>query len=192
MTGIRLSPAAVWNWGKTGMNRLHVYTGDGKGKTTAAMGLAVRSLGHGNRVLIGQFLKDGRSGELRALAMLPGALVCPCAPLQGFVSQQSETRKAETAERMAAYMRELVERIARHRPQTVVLDELGVALCLGMAVREDADRLIDAALASGETVVTGRMVPEWLLERADYISRIEAQRHPYDTEGLPAREGVEW
>lgn len=113
------------------MNRLHAYSGDGKGKTTAAMGLALRCPGHGSRVLVGQFMEDGRSGER-------------------------------------------IERIAQHRPRTIVLDELGVAL------------------ASGETVVTGRVMPGRLPERADYISRIEAQRHPYETEGLPARKGVEW
>jgi cob(I)alamin adenosyltransferase len=61
-------------------NKLHLYMGQGKGKTTAAMGLALRALGHGRRVLIAQFLKDGRSGELRTLKNLPGALVAEVAP----------------------------------------------------------------------------------------------------------------
>lgn len=174
------------------MNKLHAYTGDGKGKTTAAMGLALRSLGHGNRVLVGQFMKDGCSGELLALLRLPSALVCPCEPVRGFVCEQSEEQKRETARQQTAYIRLLIDKIAQHRPQTIVLDELGVALHLRMVERGDAERLLDAALASGETVVTGRTMPEWLLDRADYISRIEAQRHPYATQGLPARKGVEW
>ena len=66
-------------------NKLHVYTGNGKGKTTAAMGLAVRSAGHGRRVLIAQFLKDGRSGELNAFKMLPSVEVYPMKPVSGFV-----------------------------------------------------------------------------------------------------------
>ncbi len=61
-----------------------------------------------------------------------------------------------------------------------------------MVAREDAEKLIDAALASGETAVTGRNVPDWLLEKADYVSRIQADKHPYATEKLPARKGVEW
>ena len=65
-------------------NKLHVYTGNGKGKTTAAMGLAVRSAGHGRRVLIAQFLKDGRSGELNAFKMLPNVEVYPMKPVSGF------------------------------------------------------------------------------------------------------------
>lgn len=174
------------------MNRLHVYMGEGKGKTTAAMGLALRSLGHGNRVLVGQMMKDGRSGELRALAMLPGAIVCPSAPVEGFLWQQTQAQRAQTAAQMTAYVRELTQKIAQHAPQTVVLDELGAALEMGMVARGDAERLLDAALACGETAVTGRTMPPWLLERADYISRIEALRHPYETEGLAAREGVEW
>ena len=62
----------------------------------------------------------------------------------------------------------------------------------GMITREDAESLIDASLQFGETAVTGRNVPEWLLERADYVSRIQAEKHPYVTEKLPARKGVEW
>lgn len=174
------------------MNRLHVYMGEGKGKTTAAMGLALRSLGHGNRVLIGQFLKDGRSGELAALSRLPGADVCLSEPVQGFIFSMTREERAETARMQAAYVRRLIQRIGEEKPQTVILDELGIALQLGMVAAEDAQRLLDAALESGETAVTGRTVPEWLLERADYISRIEAQRHPYDTERLEARKGVEW
>ena len=118
--------------------KLHVYTGNGKGKTTAAMGLALRSLGHGRRVLIAQFLKDGRSGELAAL------------------------------------------------------DELNVALSCGMVTQENAEKLIDAALAFGDVVSTGRNAPEWLRARADYVSEIAAQKHPFETEKLAAREGIEY
>lgn len=174
------------------MNKLHVYTGSGKGKTTAAMGLALRSLGHGNRTLIGQFMKDGRSGELTALAQFPNATVCPSEPLHGFVGGMTDSEKHAAAQAQSAYIDHLIREIERTQPQTIILDELGVALQLNMVTEADAKRLLACALQSGETAVTGMMVPQWLLDRADYISRIDAERHPYATEGLAARKGVEW
>ena len=173
-------------------NRLHVYTGDGKGKTTAAMGLALRSLGHGRRVLIAQFLKDGSSGELQALERLDGALVFRTQPLSGFVFRMTAAERARAAQAQTEQALRLAEEIRREKPAMAVLDELGEAVWLEMVTPEAARALIDAALECAETVVTGRDVPEWLLERADYASRISAERHPFQTEGLPAREGVEW
>ena len=78
--------------------KLHVYTGTGKGKTTAAMGLALRSLGHGRRVLIAQFLKDGRSGELAALCTFKQATIYPAKPISGFVFAMSPEEKEEAAD----------------------------------------------------------------------------------------------
>lgn len=172
--------------------KMHVYTGDGKGKTTAAMGLALRCLGHGRRVLIAQFLKDGRSGELVALAHLPGAMVWKGAPVTKFTFRMSPGERAQTAAEQTDQARQLTTEIERSRPDMVVLDELGEAVHLGLVEDAAARRLIDAAMAVAETVVTGRDVPEWMLARADYVSRIAAERHPYQTEGLRARQGVEW
>ena len=69
---------------------------------------------------------------------------------------------------------------------------MGIALTAGMLDEAAARALLDEALATGETVVTGRSAPEWLTEKADYLSRIAAEKHPYAGEGLPAREGIEW
>ena len=73
-----------------------------------------------------------------------------------------------------------------------VLDELNVALACGMVTQENAEKLIDAALAFGDVVSTGRNAPEWLRARADYVSEIAAQKHPFETEKLAAREGIEY
>ena len=73
-----------------------------------------------------------------------------------------------------------------------VLDELNVALSCGMVTQENAEKLIDAALAFGDVVSTGRNAPEWLRPRADYVSEIAAQKHPFETEKLAAREGIEY
>ena len=92
--------------------KLHVYTGNGKGKTTAAMGLALRSLGHGRRVLIAQFLKDGRSGELAALCTFEQATIYPAKPISGFVFAMSPEEKEEAKKdmgRMLDYIDKLNE-----------------------------------------------------------------------------------
>lgn len=174
------------------MNKLHLYIGDGKGKTTAAMGLALRCLGHGGRALVGQFVKDGRSGELTALAQLPGALVTPCPPMEGFVAHMSEAEHTAARCAQTDYAHALCQQVKTFRPDCVILDELAMALFLGMIPEDAARRLISTALAHGETVVTGYFAPAWLREMADYITCMQAEKHPYQTENLTARKGVEW
>lgn len=138
-------------------NKLHVYTGNGKGKTTAAMGLAVRSAGHGRRVLIAQFLKDGRSGELNAFKMLPSVEVYPMKPVSGFVFAMNEEEKRQTEKEQRAQALALRTYIEQSRPELIVLDELNVALSTGMLDRETADALLETALQCGDTVATDAM-----------------------------------
>lgn len=173
------------------MGKLHVYTGDGKGKTTAAMGLALRSLGHGRRVLIAQFLKDGRSGELAALKTFERATVYPAKPISGFVFAMTAAQKEEAAKQQNAQAADIQSEAEELCPALTVLDELNVALAC-MVTRENAERLIDAALMFGDVVSTGRNAPEWLREKADYVSEIIARKHPFQTEKLAAREGIEY
>ena len=174
------------------INKLHVYTGDGKGKTTAAMGLALRGLGHGNAVLVAQFMKKGNSGELNALRRFENAVVMAAEPVEGFSFRMDEAQKGRARARQSAFLEDVAMALGRESPSLIVLDELGVALTTGMVEEAAARRLVDLALKCGETVVTGRYMPEWLEERADYLSRVVAQKHPYASEGLPARRGVEW
>lgn len=173
-------------------NLLHLYTGTGKGKTTAAMGLAVRALGHGSRVLVGQFIKDGRSGELIALAKFDTARVMPAAPLTGFLRGMTPEQRERECRRQTEYARSLIDAVREFAPQMIVLDELAMAAHMGVVGEKDASALIDACLESGETAVTGRNAPLWLAARADYVSRIDAVRHPFDTRHISARKGVEW
>ena len=171
---------------------LHLYTGSGKGKTTAAMGLALRSAGHGLRVVFAQFMKDGTSGELVALRMLPSVTILPSPLLVGFLWEMDSSRRQACARETETFVRQLTESLPDLRPDLLVLDELSEAEACGLISVEAAQRLVQAALAVSETVVTGRSAPEWLLQDADYISRIECVRHPYETGGLKAREGIEY
>lgn len=174
------------------MNKLHLYTGDGKGKTTAAMGLALRSVGHGGRALIGQFVKDGRSGELIALAQQPGARVLPCPPMEGFLAHMTEAEHTAARHAQTEYTHALIHAVEDFRPDCIVLDELAMAVTLGMVPEDAARALIAACLHEGETVVTGYFAPAWLWDMADYVTSMQSEKHPYQTEHLPARKGVEW
>ena len=173
-------------------NKLHVYTGEGKGKTTAAMGLALRGLGHGRKTLVAQFMKRGNSGELMALKTFEQARVLAAPPISGFTFRMTEEEKEAARRAQTAFALEALREIEAFEPQTIVLDELGMALSLQMVEEDAARRLIETALWYGETAVTGRNAPPWLTQKADYVSRIFAEKHPYETEGLAARKGVEW
>jgi len=173
-------------------HRLHLYMGEGKGKTTAAMGLALGALRPGQRVLVAQFLKDGSSGELRALEQLSGAKVWQGPPVEKLIFCMTAEEKAAARAMQTEQACRLADEAARTVPQLTVLDELALAVTLDMVDEAAARRLIAAALAVGEVAVTGRYAPAWLREAADYVSVMVAEKHPFDTEGLPAREGVEW
>ncbi len=172
------------------MNLLHLYTGEGKGKTTAAMGLALRAIGQGRRVLVAQFLKTGRSGELAALARFSEARVFEAAPIGKFTFRMTDAEKAEARVRQTAQLERLIEDVNTEKPGLMVFDELAMAVNRGLTAEADMWRLVEAGLKSGEVVVTGRHAPESLRERADYVSEIMKIRHPYDR-GVGARRGIE-
>ena len=166
---------------------LHIYHGDGKGKTTAAMGLALRMAGRGKRVVVAQFLKCEDSGERLALAQLPEVelLALPnCLPFTfQLTGQQREAERRRYAD-MLAYLGELATQV-----DLMVLDEVCDAIDCGLVELEDVLLLLDRY--SGEAVLTGRQGQSELLSRADYVTRMGKEKHPFDR-GIEAREGVEW
>ena len=173
------------------MGKLHVLTGDGKGKTSAGMGMVLRMAGYGKRVLVIQLMKNGTSGELRALDHLPEAVVLDVFPLQGFLWDMDADEKAELVERYHRSVQTVIDVCREKLPALVLLDELAPALAMGCISREDGENMINAALECGEAVVTGRSAPQWLVDRADYLTECRCLRHPYAA-GLDAREGIEW
>lgn len=167
---------------------LHIYTGDGAGKTTAAIGLALRALGRGKRVALIRFLKKRPSGEVNVLAGMKNCLVRSFGR-EGFIRDGSPG--TEDLRQAAAGLAE-AEKIARERSaDLMILDEINVALDLGLFPVERAEKLIASCPAGIELVFTGRNCPEQILARADYASEIREIRHPYQ-EGVPPREGVEY
>ena len=164
---------------------LHLYWGNGKGKTTAAMGLALRALGHGQRVVIVQFLKDGTSGEIAPLRAA-GAAVYAC-PNAKFTWLMDEADKAAARE---ASTRALGQALAEPF-DLLVLDEACAALKSGILDEALLRRAVAFAKNGREVVLTGRDPAPWLQEAADYSTEMRAHKHPY-ADGVAAREGVEY
>ena len=164
---------------------LHLYWGNGKGKTTAAMGLALRALGHGRRVVIVQFLKDGTSGEIAPLRAA-GAAVYTC-PNATFTWLMDEADKAAAREASA---RALGQALAEPF-DLLVLDEACAALKSSILDEALLRRAVAFAKNGREVVLTGRDPAPWLQDAADYSTEMRAHRHPY-ADGVAAREGVEY
>ena len=166
---------------------LHIYHGDGKGKTTAAIGLALRMAGRGKRVVVAQFLKCEDSGERLALAQLPGVELLPLPDCLPFTFQLTEEQRREERERYARMLSRLEE--LAPRVDLMVLDEVCDAIDCGLVESGDVLSLLNHY--EGEVVITGRQGHGQLLLRADYVTRMEKEKHPFDR-GVEAREGVEW
>lgn len=169
---------------RTGL--LHLYYGDGKGKTTAAMGLALRALGSGKKVVVLQFLKGGQSGEIPLLEQL-GAKIYRGKAGQKFVFQMNEAEKAATRDlqnrNLAAAMTE--------DANLLVLDEAGSAWELDMVDKALLQKAVLARPAAQECVLTAHAAPRWMLDAADYVTEMKCCRHPYQ-KGIAARKGIEY
>lgn len=169
---------------RTGL--LHLYYGDGKGKTTAAMGLALRALGSGKRVVVLQFLKGGQSGEIPLLEQL-GAKIYRGKAGQKFVFQMNDAEKAETRAlqnaNLAAAMAEPAD--------LLILDEAGSAWELDMADKALLQQAVLQRPAGQECVLTAHAAPQWMLDAADYVTEMKCLRHPYQ-KGIAARKGIEY
>jgi cob(I)alamin adenosyltransferase len=168
---------------------VQVYTGDGKGKTTAALGLALRAAGWGYRSFIGQFMKGQGTGELRATAML-----APHVTIEQF-GQPGLLRADEVSPHDIELVQNGLRRVAQAlnggEYRLVVLDEICVALHFGLATVEAVLALIDARPQSVDVVLTGRRAPQALLDRADLVTEMVEIKHPYQ-QGIPARRGIEF
>lgn len=168
---------------------IHIYCGDGKGKTTAAVGLAVRAAGAGKKVVFTQFFKDGSSSEIKSLQCLENIRVMHCVTVRGFFRRMNEAEKARASEDYTRLFRE-VQAAAEHA-DLLVLDEI-VSACNHGTVAETA--VMDFLKGKPETlevVLTGRNPSAELLEMADYITEMRKIKHPYDR-GITARKGIEF
>ena len=168
---------------------IHLYTGCGKGKTTAAIGLMLRVLGHGGKAVLAQFLKGEHGGEREALRGLAGARVMDLPPAVKFVFQMDETEKTAYAETVQDQF--LTACDMAKDCDLLVLDEALGAIETGLLPLETVTNYLKAKPQGLEVVLTGRVAPQELKDLADYVMRVEIEKHPYDR-GVSARAGIEY
>lgn len=169
---------------------IHIYCGDGKGKTTCATGLAIRMVGAGKKVVFSRFLKEETSSELKVLLNLPGIVMCCCDKCFGFVWNMTEDMKREAKQYYADYFVQVVEKAKAEKADMLVLDELVGAYNYQLVNQQEVLRFLREKPEHLEVVLTGRNPGKELIELADYVSQIQKIKHPYD-QGICARTGIE-
>lgn len=172
---------------------VHIYTGDGKGKTTAAIGLCLRSLAYDNRVLIVQFLKarEKASGEILAMSA-----AFPNVEIRRFGSWITPETSKEEVERSHKPRIRTGFKFARRAVSSgefdlVVLDELCVAIKFGLVMEKEALDLISGKADNTELVITGRWATKKLIDAADLVTEMVEIKHPFKS-GAAARKGIEY
>lgn len=167
---------------------IHVYTGNGKGKTTAAIGLGVRAAGAGLRVIMIQFMKGRRYSELDALQNLKNFTVVQFGR-DDFVSKEKPAQiDIDLAQQGLAYAKESIE---KNSYDLMILDEINVAVEYQLVSLEDVLQLVKGKPETLELVFTGRYAPPELVKEADVVSEILEIKHPYQ-HGITSRKGIDW
>lgn len=170
---------------------VHIYTGDGKGKTTAAIGLGIRACGRGFRVLMVQFLKGADTGEIHTLKKLePGFMLYRGAEIKKFTWNMTSEELKQTAQIQQDILIYAAIEVMSGSWDMIIMDEVMGAIAAGMLQPQDIARLIEGKPEGLEFVLTGRNAPAELIELADYVSEIKAVKHPME-KGIPARIGIE-
>jgi cob(I)alamin adenosyltransferase len=167
---------------------VQIFTGDGKGKTSAAIGAVIRALGHGFKVYIGFFMKDRPSGERDVLSRLPNVTM-ESFGAGGFVDRANI--KPEEKERAKRGLAAASQAVLSGNYDLVVLDEINLAVAWNLVERDEVLKLIDSKPEGVELILTGRQADSKLVQSADLVTEMLKIKHPYD-EGVKAREGIEY
>lgn len=168
---------------------IQVYTGDGKGKTTCALGLAFRAVGRGLQVYIIQFLKGRDTGELNAAPRLAPELTIVSFGRAGLVNLKTPAPEDLDLARQALDLARSVISAGKH--DLVVLDEINVALAAGLVPLDEVLNLLHSRPPHVEVVLTGRNAPPEIIDAADLVTEMRPLKH-YWQAGLAARRGIEW
>jgi len=173
---------------------VQIYTGNGKGKTTAAFGLALRAAGQGNKVLIYQFLKppDIETGERFAIKLGAVRIRLECLDVAWDEnSLKDETKVAEVKTAIADILKRIAETAEKRFYDVIILDEIVFCLSKNLAKLEDITDIINRKDSRVELVMTGRGASDELLEMADLVTEMKNIKHPFD-KGVRARQGIEF
>ena len=170
---------------------IHIYCGDGKGKTSAAFGLSLRCAGYGEKVLVLQFLKGWDTGELRAVTQIPEIHVLRGNASSKFAFQMDADEKTTVKEQHNSILQEASSLLSTGYYRMLILDEVMDAWALDLIDQTGVLQLLQSRPANVEVVMTGHQIPDALRELADYISEVHKVRHPYDS-GVLARRCIEY
>ena len=169
---------------------IHIYCGDGKGKTTASLGLTIRCAGRGGRIIFSQFLKDRETGELTSLAKFPNITVIRGKGTKKFTFQMTQEELAQAKKIQESLFDTILAKCEAEKPDMLVLDEILPACSLGLLDEQKVLDFLQHKPKTLEVVMTGRNPSQALLNMADYVSEICKRKHPYD-KGIQARIGIE-
>ncbi|MCD6410019.1 MAG: cob(I)yrinic acid a,c-diamide adenosyltransferase, partial [Candidatus Verstraetearchaeota archaeon] len=171
--------------------RVHVYTGEGEGKTIAAFGLALRAIGHGKRVLVVQFLKGRKDvGEYKVQEKLQPLLEVQQFGKPHFINlAEPSPEDKELAQRALEYAKRALQ--AAEKPNVLILDEVNLAAHIGLVSVKDVLALIESAPKDTTIVLTGRYAPKEFIERADLATEMRKLKHPFD-KGISSERGLEY
>ncbi|ACL70646.1 cob(I)yrinic acid a,c-diamide adenosyltransferase [Halothermothrix orenii] len=170
---------------------VHIYTGDGKGKTTAAVGLAVRSAGYGKKIYILQFLKGRKTGEKKFFEKVTDITLERANKSTKFFFQMSDEEKQKVFAETKKVWDKLKDIVRDGEYEVVILDEIMEAIANGLVQTGQVKELIAIKDESLELILTGRDAPEELVELADYVTEMKMIKHPYNRQ-IPARKGIEF
>lgn len=166
---------------------VQVYTGDGKGKTTAAIGLAIRAAGAGLKVFIAQFIKKGDYSEIKALGRFSDLITVEQFGLGRFTNGKPEQEDIDAAREG---LKQVENAMKLNIYDIIILEEANVAANYGLITEEDLIRLIESKPPDKELVITGRGASAKIIERADLVTEMKAIKHYYK-KGIRARIGIE-
>lgn len=171
------------------LGKVHVITGPGRGKTTAAFGLAMRAAGHGIRVCIVQFMKTGETtGEAIAVRNVPEIELVQFGTGMFVDPKKASGDDVDCARKALEHVRKI---LSDGRCGLLILDEINVAASFGLLEAKEVIALLESREKGVEVVLTGRNAPLEFIDYADYVSVIDSWKHPFDQGGKP-REGIEW
>jgi len=168
---------------------IQVYTGSGKGKTTAALGLALRAAGHKQRVYIGQFLKGQMYGELISAKLLSPYITIEQFGRTGFIHVTKDPDK-EDIQKAKRGLKKCKEAMLSLKYRIIVLDEINVAVYFNLLTEKEILEFLDQKPEGVEIILTGRYAPAVFLKRADLVTEMKEKKHYYK-KGVKAREGIE-
>lgn len=165
----------------------HVYTGNGKGKTTAAIGLSIRAAGAGLKTFIAQFIKMGDYSEIKALRRFSDLITVEQFGLGRFTDGKPLPEDIEAAKKGLEKVKSIMD---SQEYDIIILEEANVAVKYGIIRLEDLIEVIVNKSAETELVITGRGAPDQIIEKADLVTEMKAVKHYYQ-KGVPARIGIE-